>query len=1323
MPDIVLTVRAQNLAAQQFQRLEQDLQRTNSALRGTGQAASNANPAINRLRNEYRLLSTDVSNVAAVTRQFATTFNSQLQGTIDAALNFERLTKSLQTVSGSTQEANDQLERLVEVARLPGLSLEGAIRASVQLQAIGTAGEEAANVITQFGNALALGGGSSRDLNQITNAIRQMSAEGKILQEDLSIMTTRVAVLVPILQDAFGGTRAEDIRAAGLSAEEFISFVTDALAELPRAGDTAANAIENLSDTSERLQARIGTHLLPAVKDFVGTTESLLGTLLNADPAIQKVIAIAGVLGTTFLTVTAGAAGLTAALPALGAALTFLTANPIGIAITAIAAITAGIVAWKVATADTQTATEQLSASLANQDYSTAITGIEGVRDRITEIRAEIDAINQTDEEGRGFFGSIFEGITQAGARERAALLGEERESEQAIEQANQAILEDLSTAVNELNSQTFLQERSVITRPSDAQPEPEASEREEALRRTLTARREELVGELDESDRAVIDAAVQAALQRDDQSRIDAQRTAEAQERSEQQAREGTGVERLPEFELTVSGQLSETDVENINSAVESLSMLGENQEVPQVLLDLNTAMTEADTAFRATTESTKGLNPFLFEAEEATGRLGTEVGNLAIEVPEAATTIANLNQELSNLTTDAATLGTPDLFDLQTELGPLATQAELPDFESPLRTLDELTESIQTFNATRTGAAEAGLPVIGAEAVLDPDVFAGAFNVSSLVDDIETEFSDIGGEFGASVVQGLIEQRGTIEELFSSFATAAFQDLAVLAGGNLGSQLQSAIAGQLTQTLGVSAAALGPLAAGLAATFAAPALLQSLFGGEGLTQEQIDAQIAAGGAGGLGVGAGLGQFALGQPEQGTDTAALFAEAQRLIAADPNLGYLDALEQATENLESATEGLDLGLANLNVDLSGLVGTNLPDSIAGAVTAGFEMASEADIAAFQQTIIDVFTDADLYSNTTALEIEARNRDLFVRGGVTEPDAQNVEAVQQGLLEVFEAERASFAGFGRQELDAAEFGAAFGLVESPAPEPLPELTNLDRFLEGVVSGDFEGAASGASQLIDSIEDIGTEATLAFEQARFAFEQLQNELIERLQTGGVTDESNLQNLSIQAAQALLDNFSRTGGFDGQDETIQGLVIAADETAFALSAVQQELRDARLEVDELGVATSPFPEAGEIFTGLAPADLDQVALNVSALLAGTFGDQVVTITPEGEALPVMIQNETLSVMLQEQTLKVEVTNKPDVAIPDGVSVTAGSPLPVMINGTPSVTVDGAVQVTGTVNLGDGVVIPVQIENVSDLITQIDDTRATSPAGDFVV
>ena len=197
---VQITIQAQNLAQAQFKRLQTDLSATNTALSNTRTTVSQVNPALVQLQREYNSLRHSVGNVAAVTGRLATAFTNQLQGAVDSAVEFERLRKSLDTISDSADDANKQYERLIEVSRLPGLNLQQALRASVQLQAIGQSGSDAADAITQFGNALALGGGGPRDLNQITNAIRQMSAEGKILQEDLSIMTTRLAVLVPILK-------------------------------------------------------------------------------------------------------------------------------------------------------------------------------------------------------------------------------------------------------------------------------------------------------------------------------------------------------------------------------------------------------------------------------------------------------------------------------------------------------------------------------------------------------------------------------------------------------------------------------------------------------------------------------------------------------------------------------------------------------------------------------------------------------------------------------------------------------------------------------------------------------------------------------------------------------------------------------------------------------------------------------------------------------------------------------------------------------------------------------------------------------------------
>ena len=281
----------------------------------------------------------------------------------------------LVSITGSAAAATEQYQRLVQVSRLPGINIENSLRATLQLQALGKSGEDAAEVIREFGNALALSGTAPRELNQVVNAIRQMSGEGKILQEDIAILTTRVAALVPHLKEAFGGTRAKDVReffdALGVDesqqADRFLRIVLDRLKELPRAGNTAANAIENLGDTTQRLQAAIGANFLPVVKQATGALEGLLQGI-ERDPQVARNIAILEALGGTFLVVTAAAAGFAAALPAVAAGLAFLAANPIGLTIVAVAALTAGLVALKVASQDVETQVKQLATTFDELD-------------------------------------------------------------------------------------------------------------------------------------------------------------------------------------------------------------------------------------------------------------------------------------------------------------------------------------------------------------------------------------------------------------------------------------------------------------------------------------------------------------------------------------------------------------------------------------------------------------------------------------------------------------------------------------------------------------------------------------------------------------------------------------------------------------------------------------------------------------------------------------------------------------------------------------------------------------------------------------------
>ena len=759
-PEISIRIQAQNLAQQGFQRLQQDLRNTNSAFGETQATVSRVNPTLAQMRREYTFLRDSVHNAAAVTRQLSTAFGNQLQSVIDSAVQFERLRRSLTTISDSAEEANEQYERLIEVSRLPGLNLSQALRASVQLQAIGQSGQEAADAITQFGNALALGGGSARDLNQLTNAIRQMSAEGKILQEDLSIMTTRLAVLVPILKDEFGGTRAQDIRdyfdsfniPASEQANRFLEVVLERLRELPRAGDTAANAMENLADTAERTQAAIGTHLLPAVRDFTASAESMLMSLESAPPELQKVIAVGGVLGTTFITVTAATAGLTAALPALKGAMAFLVGgtNPVGLAITAIALLTAGIIAWNVATADATTAQSRLGEAIASQDFEGVVNSRTELLNRLTEAQSELTALEQL----------AISAVSQEGGvsrRERAdtdviALRLENVRDE--IEGLEQAISVADVQIQSDLAGRRDLTPRGTVLRPTD-----------------------------------------------------------EANQAPEQRAT----------FALNVEGELSESDVANIESAVQSLAQLGENQEAPQVLRDLN------DSMIGMVTVTQEQLIPGLHVASENISLLGQSANDVAIAIPQVSDAVNALSIDFQ--------AGTRELRDLQVALEPLSSPAALAGVTSVAQTLGQLISGFQDRAVSGTGAADIGLPVIGAEADPNRDRFLGAFNLTALTEDIATEFDGYGRQFGEAVVAGLIDQGGNIQQVLSSFVSASFQDLAVTLGGSVGDQITGALSSRFSEAFAPVIASFGSLGAAGALGLGAGALsfghiLESAFG-----------------------------------------------------------------------------------------------------------------------------------------------------------------------------------------------------------------------------------------------------------------------------------------------------------------------------------------------------------------------------------------------------------------------------------------------------------------------------------------------------------
>lgn len=278
---------------------------------------------------------------------------------LKAFSDIERLEKGLIALMGSSEAAKAEMVKLREVAKLPGLGFEEAIKGSVSLQAVGFSADKARETLLAFGKAVAVSGGTREDFNEVIYQIAQMNSKGKILAEDFKVLQSRIPILGTLLQDAFGSRNIEAIRASGVGAKEFTQGIIDAANKsqvLANVTGGLGNAFENFKDSAKIAFATLGQSLAKAF-DAQGLLDRLAATIQYAadafsrlSPTTQKFIAFAGLavaaVGPLVLIigklVSLGSL-FTTGLSSIGGALAFLI-SPVGLVVAGIAALTAGLV-------------------------------------------------------------------------------------------------------------------------------------------------------------------------------------------------------------------------------------------------------------------------------------------------------------------------------------------------------------------------------------------------------------------------------------------------------------------------------------------------------------------------------------------------------------------------------------------------------------------------------------------------------------------------------------------------------------------------------------------------------------------------------------------------------------------------------------------------------------------------------------------------------------------------------------------------------------------------------------------------------------------
>ena len=228
---------------------------------------------------------------------------------LKAASDMQGLSNGLTATMKSTALAAAEMERLKEVARLPGIGLEDAVKGSIRLQILGTSADESRRIMMELGNALATVGGGREDFAEVIRQLSQLGATGKVTKENLDPITERIPQIAAIIKEKFGaaalGDPAKTFEKLGISSQQFIRIVTDELAKGERAAGGIKNSFENLRDAAKQTAAAFGESLKPAaefkLKEFlipgVDKAKSMADAFNTLDDGTKKLAVSMAALG------------------------------------------------------------------------------------------------------------------------------------------------------------------------------------------------------------------------------------------------------------------------------------------------------------------------------------------------------------------------------------------------------------------------------------------------------------------------------------------------------------------------------------------------------------------------------------------------------------------------------------------------------------------------------------------------------------------------------------------------------------------------------------------------------------------------------------------------------------------------------------------------------------------------------------------------------------------------------------------------------------------------------------------------------------------
>lgn len=239
--------------------------------------------------------------------------------------DLDALARGFKAVYKGTGDVNAELAKTKELAKLPGLGLEEAVKGSIRLQAVGFSAEQARKAIQAFGAAVAASGGGRAELDSITRQLGQLAAKGKVLSQDLRPILEAAPLAATALKKLYGTVDSSDIQAKleaqGKSSQDFINLLINELSKMPAVTSGLNNSFENFGDSVKKSLAAVGdginkTFNVAGKLDSLGAKlESLADGFNSMNPAMKAVVLTVAGLAAAAGPVLVGLGALGAVVP------------------------------------------------------------------------------------------------------------------------------------------------------------------------------------------------------------------------------------------------------------------------------------------------------------------------------------------------------------------------------------------------------------------------------------------------------------------------------------------------------------------------------------------------------------------------------------------------------------------------------------------------------------------------------------------------------------------------------------------------------------------------------------------------------------------------------------------------------------------------------------------------------------------------------------------------------------------------------------------------------------------------------------------------